>query len=579
MTCIAIILVDLERSRFGHRSTLLQTLAGKTVLQHTIDRAARIEGIDAIALVHPGDQSLDGQYAEPTDGPVIRCIATQIRAQDRWLKGVIDSGRAWSLTAWRGGIGGMTIYDELLPAYPLLEAARQCEAESVVALRGDWCCVDPALARKQLELHRSAPEAMKLTFTQAPPGLSPLVVHRSLLEEMAERSATVANLICYNPAKPVIDPVGKDVNVPIPASVRDQFRRFVYDTPRAIEHLTRVAEHLDAARPGGFDLADSMGITDASRAVECDQPWLQTQRLPQQFDVELTPRRAVNGSIVPQHYLELPRGDLSTDTACKLIDELSEVGDASVIFGGLGDALLHEEWQRILAHARGSGLLGVGIETDLLVDEDAIDRLAELPLDAVSVRMNADSAAVYESLMGVDGFGRVMSNLQRLFERRQQNRERGEGFTGWIVPRLVKVSANLSDMETFFERWMQVAGWAVIDRAATGRGLIPDMSPVPMEVPRPEGVEPNPYRLKRRLTVLSSGALCLCHEDWLGRCAIGVFDGSQPEQLASLWRGVLDAVDAVEAVERDERLAAICPACRDWLAAQRTLQAHAAEAC
>ena len=40
-----------------------------------------------------------------------------------------------------------------------------------------------------------------------------------------------------NPKKPVIDPVGKDVNVPIPASVRDQYRRFIYDTPRAVEHL------------------------------------------------------------------------------------------------------------------------------------------------------------------------------------------------------------------------------------------------------------------------------------------------------------------------------------------------------
>ncbi|MFK7789490.1 MAG: SPASM domain-containing protein [Phycisphaeraceae bacterium] len=607
MTSIAIIQVDLTRGRFGHAVSVLDEFAGKTILQHTIDRAARIVGIDEIVLMHPADQTLnpnkvsDTLFTVPSDGPAVTTAVMQTRAQDAWLHDVIGSGRKWSLTAWRGGIGGMTVYDELLPAYPWLRVAQDRQAESVVALRADWCMIDPALATKQLELHRSAPEAMKVTFTQAPPGLAPIVLHHSVLKEMTDHSATVANLLCYNPKKPVIDPMGKDVNVQVPASVRSQYRRFIYDTPRAVEHLQALASNL------GDELsqADAVAVTDASRAVEANEPWRELERLPQQINVELSPRREVNGPIVPQHYLNLPREDMSRQTVDALLKELSgssddrvagdesasprkelgwtelvEVGsggspslhagypnalhltnDSAVLFGGLGDPLLHEDWFETLVRAAESGLLGVGIETDLLVDDEAVDRLATLPLDVIAVRINADSAATYEQLMGVDGYAKVMDNLQRLFKARNVNRQNGTGFRGWVVPRLVKVAENLSDLETFFERWMTVSGWAVVDRALTGRGLIPDMSPVPMEVPGSllssgNGLVPP----KQRLTVLSDGTVCLCGEDWLGRMPLGSMGDAG---LAELWRGCTSLADV------NEGHSCVCPRCAHWLEARR----------
>ncbi|MEM9021503.1 MAG: SPASM domain-containing protein, partial [Planctomycetota bacterium] len=526
-----------------------------------------------------------GLYGTPARGPRVTTEAVQTREGDDWLRSVIDSGRKWALTAWRGGVGGMTIYDELLPAYGMLEAMLGRGAESLVALRGDWCCIDPVLATKQLELHRSAPEAMKLTFTQAPPGLSPLVIYRDALQDLVEHNATVANVLCYNPKKPAIDPMGKDVNVQVPASVRMQYRRFIYDTPRAVDHLQAVASRLG----DGFAGSDCQLITDASRGVETDEPWRQFERLPQQINVELSPRRPVSGPIVPQHHLDLSREDMSGETVDALLDHLSGgtgvppvdsrggdhgrharatcralCNDTAVLFGGLGDPLLHDDWCVTLERATQACLLGVGIETDLLVDEQAIDRLAALPLDVIAVRINADSAAVYGQLMGVDGFGQVMNNLERLFKARNGNRQRGEGFRGWVVPRLVKVAENLSDLETFFERWMMVAGWAVVDRAKTGRGLIPDMSPVPMEAPMPPGTPIDLTRQKQRLTVLSDGTVCLCGEDWLGRLPLGRL-GDQG--LAELWRGSAALADVSGGG------AFVCPDCRRWLDAQRELMA------
>ena len=566
MTSIAIILVDLEQGRFGHAARLLDVLAGKPVLQHTLDRVARIEGLDGIVLLHPQAQGLAGQCEVPDGAPPVSAQPMQTRPGDDWLRGVIDAGRKWSLTAWRGGIGGATVYDELLPAYPIACAAQAAGAESAVVLRGDWCCVDPELATKQLKLHRSAPEAMKVAFSQAPPGLSPLVIHHSVLQEMVEHSVMVSNLLCYNPHKPAIDPVGKDVNVPVPASVRDQYRRFIYDTPRAIEHLKAIADRLDDAGDQ-IDRCGALGLTDVSRSMEIDEPWRQFERTPQQFTVELSPRRAVNGPIVPQHHLDLGRADMSSATIDALLEQLPEAGDVSVIFGGLGDPLLHDAWFETLERALWSGLLGVAVETDLQVESDVIDRLASLPLDAISVRMNADSAETYAALMGIDHYAQLLDNLQRLFQARNRSRREGTGFAGWIVPRFVKVSENLGDMETFFERWMQVSGWAVIDRALTGRGLIPEMGPVPMEVPRPPG---RPLRLqqqKQRLTVLSDGRVTLCGQDWLGRQALGLITD---RSIGELWRGAGAVADA--AVDTS----AVCPTCAQWLEARQQLSDSAA---
>ena len=240
--------------------------------------------------------------------------------------------------------------------------------------------------------------------------------------------------------------------------------------------------------------------------------------------------------------------------------------DTAVLFGGLGDPLLHADWFSVLERATNAGLLGVGLETDLLVDEETIDRLATLPLDVIAVRINADSAATYEQLMGVDGYAKVMDNLQRLFKARNGNRQTGIGFRGWVVPRLVKVAENLSDLETFFERWMMVAGWAVVDRAKTGRGLIPDLSPVPMEVPIGAGSPVDMTRQKQRLTVLSDGTVCLCGEDWLGRLPLGSVN---ERGMAELWRGSAALADVSEGGE------CVCPSCSQWLEAQRRLLASA----
>lgn len=577
MKTIALILIDPAQGCLGHEAQLGAILAGQPVLQHTIDRVTHIAGIDEVLLAVRGATDSAGAEdrvaqlgcAAPA-GKKVRYAGWSLKPDEVIQGAMIAAGRKWSLTGWRGGIGGMTSYDELLPAGPVLRLLEQHDADAAVVVRGDWCVFDPALASEQLEVYRSAPESMKLVFSQAPPGLGALVVDRLVLEGLAQHRSTIAQLLCYNPEKPALDPISRDVCVAVPTVVRDRHRRFIYDTPRSAAHLQDIAGRL------GQSLRDADAEQIAACSLEVDSvcPERQLDRLPPYWTIELTPQRPAHGPITPQHHLPpggLPRKPMDTARAVDLVQQLGAQGDVSVMLGGLGDALEHDGWLKVVEAAHDAGVMGIGIETDLLCDDATIEQLRDAPVDAVSVRINADTAAVYEQLMGVDGFKTVLDNLQSLYApgsryyrgARDGLGNSGGGF-GWIVPRLIKVADNLRDMETFFERWMRLAGWAVIDRFDTGRGLIPDLGPVPMQPPRPPGYAPPVHRQKRNLTVLSDGALALCGQDWLGRAALGnVADA----KLIDLWRGTPRLSESLIAVEADEH--AVCERCQDWLAVQQ----------
>ncbi len=482
MHVTAVIIADLQRSRFGLPAHLHDMLAGRSVLEHTVRRAAQLRQVYRIVLVHPaGQDPLKLLNVQDIDKPVstlpIEHGLDHARAT-QWA-----AARKWSLTGWRGGLGNATVYDELLPAAPLVAALDAHHASSALLLRGEWCAFDTEFADAQIAKHLENIEAFKLCFTQAPPGLGGMVVSRDALAQLAEHHAAFGQALGYNPRRPALDPIGREVNIPIPAEVRDTFRRFIYDTPRSMTLLRAIADHLGEA----FGEADATTITDACRAIEREQPTILHDRLPQQITLELTPRRQATGPVTPQHYVTFDRADLDVELAQRLCEQMGDAqagGDVALRLGGLGDALLHPQWDVIVQAAHDAGVLGIAIETDLLCDTTALDRIFELPIDVVSVRFNADTAETYQKVMGMDGFSTVANNLRHMLQRRNERCEAGEPRLPWIVPHLTKTAETLRDMESFFDRWMLAEGHAVIQPAQSGCGLMPEQSPMAMAPPK-----------------------------------------------------------------------------------------------
>lgn len=545
MTAVALIPVDLHRTRLGLRSRVGDVVAGRAVLAHTVDRVSRCRHVGRIVLVHPQGQDPMPLVGKTTRKPVTGFAVPSLRDRytQRWA-----SARKWALTCWRGGLGNAMPYDELLPAEPLAAALRGSGGGSALLVGGDWCLVDPTLCDAALELHLGQPESLKIAFTQAPPGLCGLAVHGSVLEQLAEKHASFGSIFGYNPRAPVMDPLGREACAAIPPSVRDASARFICDTPRTAAATRAILERV------GDD-------TSATRAVEAYgeiEASLRTGMLPQQVTIELTPRRPVSGPITPQHHVPIDRPDIDPEVAAHIFAQLGEDEDAAVLLGGLGDALLHPRWRQIADAAKAAGVLGVGIETDLLCEQDDLEQLLDAPIDVISVRLNADTPAVYERVMGVDGFKRVIGNLEWLINTRNRRSNQSVEFDAgvpWIVPRMVKTAETLPDLERFFDRWMVFLGHAVIEPAQCGCGLMPAQSPVPMAPPRRQACR----QISRRITILSDGKISLCDQDWLGRAPLG---DARTQPLIDVWQRAQEIAEQ-HAAGRFTELT-LCGSCTEW---------------
>jgi len=515
---VGMILVEPGRSRRGLPLDHDRAFGSTTVLGATVDRLKQCHELDGVAIVHPQD----------TEPPRVEGVA--FHATNQPLDDVVHqcnvAGRKFTPNAWRGGLGGATIFDELIAPVAMVEALNAVGARSALVVGPDWPVVDAGLCDRVIERHRESPETYRLTFTQAAPGLCGCVIERSLLQELADNGGTIGGALDYNPRKPQADPIARDVCIQIDPEVRAADVRATFDAPRWADALAEIEP--DAEAPA---VARSLRPHDA---------------LPQQVTMEITAARANTGPITPQHYFDPGRDAMALDVAQHIFEQLADQPDTAVMFGGLGDALLHPQWERLVAMARQAGVWGLGLETDLRVDAETLGRLVECPLDCIVVHLNADDPQTYARLMGDDAHTTVLDNVQWLLANRR-------GGLPWIVPRMIKTTDNVAELEGFVDRWTHVCGAAVVAGPPEGAGVMPDLAVLDMAPPRRMACR----QLAHRMTLLSDGRAARCDQDWTGEHGVGdVTDTPLPD----LWR----RVQQIHAAHHEQRFDGPCANCRQW---------------
>ncbi len=559
---IALVPTRLKSTVFGLPSRVGDPLAGEPVLVHTVARLARVKHVQRIVLIHDAVENplpllADRDFGVPVCGFVGPCGLSDPYQHKH------AAARKWSLAAWRGGLGGATCYDELLPASSWYAAMEHHNAQAALIVGADWPLIDPAYCQQVIDLHRRHPKEMQLTFTQAPPGLGGIAIGRDLVGQMAKSNVSLGQIIAYNPAKPQPDPIGRDVCVQIPAAVRSFVGRFIFDTPATAAMIQCVVQHLGDRHA----CADAEAVTQVAAGI--DGPTTdQFAHLPQMVTLELTPRRCVSGPATVQHHVSLDRADMPLENALRIVEQLGDDRSTVLTLGGLGDPLCFEGWDRVISAAYRAGVMGICVETDLWVSQSLLETLLALPIDVVSVRLNADTAQTYRQAMDpddklCDGFAKVIANLQWLINQRNRRTNQlltqpnGVGRVGlpWVVPRLVKTAHTLDDMETFFDKWLYYAGHAVIEPATSGCGLAPNLSPVPMDPPGRFGCR----QVIRRMTIHSDGRVAQCDQDWLGRACGG---DAATAPLAQIWHSMAVLREAHDRGQWDQL--SLCASCHEW---------------
>ncbi len=175
-------------------------------------------------------------------------------------------------------------------------------------------------------------------------------------------------------------------------------------------------------------------------------------------------------------------------------------------------------------------------------------KLAASGVDVVSVHLPATTGRTYAAVMGTDAAAAVVDRLRGLHAA-----ARG---TPLVVPTFTKCSANLAEMDAWYDYWARQVGHAVVVGPTTFNGRLADVGVADMAPPQRRPC----HRLASRLTVLSDGRVVSCEQDVLGEQPMGRV-GERP--ITDIWRDRFASLRSCHAAGRwDEQ--PLCGGCREW---------------
>lgn len=516
---VAMIPVDPDFGSLGVARRLVDVVAGgMNALQLTLARLAQSKHVDEAVLLTPEPERVREMVGTRVGGSRLQIRIEAIERESfEGRRASVASARLFSPTCWRGGIAGLTVYDELL--LPRAMARAMGDADAAILLGPDWCAIDPGLCDAVIERHAEHPSGTRVTFTQAAPGLAPCLVARSLMDEFAVSQdsaqwlATIGASLGYVPVGPQSDPIAKVCCVPVEPSWRDLGGRAIMDLPVSRRVMSPVLAAL-----GERCVSAPTGEIVSMLA----ERHLVAPAAPQHLTLELCTGRLASGmrGVWMRGRDDVAeRAPIAVERAIEIIENgVRANAGLAVTLAGAGDPLRHGAWEEVVRGARAVGCRAVHLRTDLMCTDDVASSLLSSGAGVVSVDLMGTTRETYRAVMGVDGFEVVRGSLVRLLERRGAMARPGGLPACWIVPRMTRCDATLGEVEAFYDHWLTVAGACVID--ALPRSIATERISA---LPAPPGV-------KRRMAAEAMAVLCdgrvpLDGHEHGGRGVVGLIEG------------------------------------------------------
>lgn len=538
MKIVAVLIADLDRTPIGTTSRLANELRGVAILRRTVERIQRSRRVDQIVVAAPPSQFDRVQLILNGTDAMVESVDLPPPPYRR----LVTVARKWSLDSWRGGLGGSAAFDEYTDTAVHLAIARKTEAGAVVVVAPGAVLLDPAMLDAMIEHHVANADDARLTFAQAPPGLTGTIIQTAVLEELAPQNAPPGWGLAYKPDAPAIDVAFRSCCYAAPRSVRHCAGRLTADTDRSIRTIERI---LDA----GDDLpAEQVGqlLIEYSATIES---------LPREVEIELTTddplpntRLRLRGDHVPS------RGPIAVETIERLAIELvAGNDDALVVLGGHGDPLLHPQLTAILGSLRRAGVYGICMyTTGQSLTDDALSAIIEHQVDVVVIHADAWGAETYRALNGGD-LTVVNAAVDRLIRARTDARQPAP----IVIPQMTKCVENVEEMDAFFDGWIRRSGCATIAGFSDYGGRLDDLAVTDTSPPRRSVCR----RLWRRCVILADGSVVACDQDAAGSLRLGQIDTAS---LGEIWNG--QAASRLrgmhQSMQLDER--SLCARCSQW---------------
>jgi len=516
---------------------------GRPVLRWTLDRLSASRRLSAAAILCWADQTDAARAVAGVDAHVVsKGVRNPPAAVD-----AVSAARRWT-DGWRGGLLGTCAFDAGFFGPWAREAAAAAQADAVVLIDPASGLIDAALIDGLID-HAGEHEEQEICFLPAAPGLGAALLRTPLLERLAAGPGVGSHpgrLLHYYPTQVSREMLAGEACAPTPTPAARTLHSFTLASDRQVRRLEEATQQLN----GQLEPAGAEQIVEW--VSHHHRSHLAVDALPREIVLELSTRRASRPIFWPGRYQDVRRPEITLDTARTLVGELSQLDDSRLTLAGVGDPLLADGVLQIIEMAGAAGL-AVHLETDLLgVGPDVVQELAQSGLDVVSIHLPAMTVQTYETVMGVDGYREALSNIE-IFVR---ERAAGQRSTPLLAPLFVKCTANLGEMEQWYDQWLRAVGSAVIIGPGDFGGLVPEIAVADMAPPRRRACA----RLTSRVTVLSDGRIVSCEQDVLGRQAVGRIG---EDRLADVWR---EGFGALRDVHRRQAWTEkpMCAGCREW---------------
>jgi hypothetical protein len=435
----------------------------------------------------------------------------------------IAASRMWCDSMWGGGIGGTTVFDEMLAPAAVAACLEARRLEGAVVVGGDWplVLVSGGAGIEDVTARFDAVGRRGIVFGDAPPGLSPCAAGADALRFLAERGpgATVGAMAGLR-GKWNYDLRGAPrwvVHAPFAARIATV--RAVFDSPRAKLRMRRGLEPILPEHGGEFPAA-----AEAVAGLERQYAALPTFA-PQHLVVELCTGRFANGSASPHRHGTIQRAPMTRALMERILAQVGDARDVALTFAGLGDPMRHPDLPAFIRLARQAGVRAVHVRTELLAPAGAVEAMVEAGVDAVSVELHAACAHTYRETMGFDRYDEAVANVRRLLDLRRAEGGADPDLFGrpFVVPRMQRRAATVADLSAFWQEWGRL-GTAILESPPTAF-LGEDMQQAPDRLA--DGS--NPLRsqrreLWRRMKIHSDGNVPVAECDLLGSTAVARVD-------------------------------------------------------
>lgn len=514
---IAVVPVDPDRGGTGVERSLASALGDRTVMRRTLERLLHARELAQVVLAVPEGwdpaAALDGL---PVEGRLVLArrgpAPDSIQRRSRW------SSRAWCDACWRGGLGGRSVFDEILDTTAVGQAMEMARASHAFLCGPDWPLVavrEAWGADGMVAAARQSARRQWMHFAPGPAGASGCLLSRDAVGELA--SGQVPSIGAWLESR--VDWSRQPERMRPPTAIATLRERLIMDTPRAILRIRRSIEPLllRHADPDQETIVAAVSrLADAAPSLP-----------PQQLILELNTGRRGCGASSPHRFGSLQRPPMTLRRLDRLTSRLAEARDTVVTLGGAGDPLIHPDVGEMVRRLRAAGALAIELRTELL-SPTAAQRVRELDVELISVDLHAVDAPGYRVMMGPGDFGVACAALHDLLVSRQG--PRNDPFP-WILPRVERLRPAVAWVPMFVEQWTRDGDGAIVDSPPQTDpwGSLMVHAPMPATGDDPWA---HPDTL-RRMTVLSDGRVPVVDGDLLGSQVAGSVDS---EDLVALYR-------------------------------------------